>query len=229
MCKGKKECTELGTNPDLWSKKCPLTPPSWFENEIELFSKAIKLASLGNIQGSIKILREIKSDELRNWFCEHGQVSGRFRNKFLKIYKIKPVDITCDTLKSPDKYRNEVFKRDNFTCQYCGIKVVPKEVFEIYSKVIGRENFCTHGTNIERHGVILAFRANADHVIPWNRGGKTELENLVTCCWSCNYGKAGYTLEEIMLDNPKINYFCNQNWIGLTEYLDDLKRISRKK
>lgn len=229
MCKGQKECTELGTNPDLWSKKRSLTPPSWFKNEIGLFSIAVKLASQGNIQDSIKILKEIKSDELRNWFCEHGQVSGRFRNRILKRPKLKSNNIALDILKSPNKYRKEVFERDNFTCQYCGGKVIPEELFEIYSKVIGRENFCTHGTNIERHGVILAFRANADHVIPWNRGGKTEPDNLVTCCWSCNYGKAGYSLEEIMLDSPKFNDFRNQNWSGLTEYLDDLKRISRKK
>ncbi|MBP6912293.1 MAG: HNH endonuclease [Candidatus Pacebacteria bacterium] len=224
MCKGQKECIELGTDINSWNKKSPLLPPAWFANEINLFTKAVQLASIGDIKNSIKTLSKIRSDDLRNWYCEHGQVSGRFRNRILKIPKLKNKTVELDRLRSPDKYREEVFKRDNFTCQYCGGKVISKELLERYSKVIGKENFCTSGTNIERHGVVLAFRANADHVIPWNYGGMTNPENLVTCCWSCNYGKAGYSIDEIGLENPKNNHFTNSNWNGLSEYMDVLKK-----
>jgi hypothetical protein len=30
----------------------------------------------------------------------------------------------------------------------------------------------------------------------------TSLENLVTSCWSCNYGKLDATLEQIGISNP---------------------------
>jgi 5-methylcytosine-specific restriction endonuclease McrA len=35
-----------------------------------------------------------------------------------------------------------------------------------------------------------------DHVLPRSRGGKTEWENIVTCCVSCNRKKGGKTPEE---------------------------------
>lgn len=229
MCKGQKKCTELGIEPIFWDKKSPLPPPSWFKNEINLFSEAVRLATIGDIDNSLKLLLKIKSNNLRIWYCDHGQVSGRFRNRILKIPKSGNLSSGLDPLRSPDKYSEEVFKRDNFTCQYCSGKVIPKEVLNIYSKIIGEEFFRATGTNLERHGIILAFRANADHVTPWKYGGVTNAENLVTCCWSCNYGKAGYSLKEIMVDNPKRNNFNNSGWSGLTEYLSDLKRVYRSK
>lgn len=35
-----------------------------------------------------------------------------------------------------------------------------------------------------------------DHVLPRSRGGKTEWENIVTCCVACNRKKGGKTPEE---------------------------------
>ena len=55
----------------------------------------------------------------------------------------------------------------------------------------------------------------ADHVVPWNKGGQTNLQNLVTSCASCNYGKDGYTLEQLGLDNPFDSDPVMSNWIGL--------------
>lgn len=31
--------------------------------------------------------------------------------------------------------------------------------------------------------------ANIDHVIPWKHGGRTRIDNLVTCCVECNKRK----------------------------------------
>lgn len=63
--------------------------------------------------------------------------------------------------------RFEVFKRDGFTCQYCG-------------------------RNRDGDGVKL----HVDHVIPCKEGGGDELENLVTACQDCNLGKAAKLLDE---------------------------------
>lgn len=61
--------------------------------------------------------------------------------------------------------RFEVFKRDGFTCQYC--RRTPDE-----------------------DGVKL----HVDHVIPRKEGGGDEIENLVTACQDCNFGKAAKML-----------------------------------
>ena len=55
--------------------------------------------------------------------------------------------------------RFEVFRRDSYTCQYCGRRA-PE------------------------------FPLHVDHIIPWSKGGKTEIKNLLTACRECNLGKS---------------------------------------
>lgn len=223
MCRGQKSCTELTNNPKSWDKYSPLPPSNWFREQVDIFAEAVTIASQGNIEDSIRILETIRSNDLRDWYVEHGQMSGWFRNEQLGVKTPKPENVELDPLRSPDKHRKATFERDSYTCQYCGIKVIPKEIFAAYSKIVGLERFRPTGTNQERHGVVLAFRANADHVVPWVHAGQTNLSNLVTSCWSCNYGKSGYTLEEIALEDPRGRNLTNTNWAGLTEHLPALR------
>ena len=67
-----------------------------------------------------------------------------------------------DQKRIPARMRWDVLVRDDFTCQYCGRK---------------REEFPD-----------LALEA--DHVIAWSKGGRTNLDNLVTSCHDCNSGKS---------------------------------------
>lgn len=60
--------------------------------------------------------------------------------------------------------RINVYSRDRFQCQYCGVGPGSGEV---------------------RMG-DLTF----DHVVPRSRGGKTTWDNIVTCCQPCNRTKA---------------------------------------
>ena len=55
--------------------------------------------------------------------------------------------------------RFAVFRRDSYSCQYCGRRA-PE------------------------------FPLHVDHIIPWSRGGRTELANLRTACNECNLGKS---------------------------------------
>ena len=62
--------------------------------------------------------------------------------------------------------RNNIFKRDNWTCQYCGVKSKnPKKL-------------------------------TIDHVYPKCKGGGTQWTNLVTACPKCNSKKSNKTLKE---------------------------------
>ncbi|HUW43916.1 MAG TPA: HNH endonuclease [Bacillota bacterium] len=65
------------------------------------------------------------------------------------------------------KLRFEIFKRDNFICQYCGRN--PKE---------------------DKCKLVI------EHKIPRNKGGKDTFENLLTSCEECNYGKSDTLLEK---------------------------------
>ena len=73
------------------------------------------------------------------------------------------------------KCRFEIFKRDNFTCQYCGRK--PSD------------------------GVKL----HVDHMNPKINGGNEDMDNLITSCQDCNKGKFDYLLDlnKIKIKSPK--------------------------
>lgn len=64
------------------------------------------------------------------------------------------------------RLRTAVFERDSFTCRYCGTE------------------------DYERRWLV------ADHVVPPEKGGTDELDNLVTACRPCNKRKGGRTPEE---------------------------------
>ena len=79
--------------------------------------------------------------------------------------------------------------------------------------------------NSKRNGLTLGLRGVADHVDPYASGGETEADNLVTSCYSCNFGKAGYTLKQMGLNDPRARKPVNDDWNGLTEFLPALREI----
>jgi len=64
------------------------------------------------------------------------------------------------------KLRFELFKRDDFKCQYCG-----------------------------RSPSIDGCKLNIDHILPKSKGGTNEPKNLITSCFECNQGKKDILLE----------------------------------
>jgi len=63
------------------------------------------------------------------------------------------------------KLRFDVLNRDGNTCRYCGCKIGDKMANEEDCKLV------------------------VDHVIPLDKGGNNDMDNLVTACWVCNEGK----------------------------------------
>lgn len=75
--------------------------------------------------------------------------------------------------KSPPAARKrKVWKRDKWTCRYCGVRVEPLPAEARY------------------HRPHPARLATVDHVIPKSRGGSHRKANLVTACRACNQAKA---------------------------------------
>lgn len=77
---------------------------------------------------------------------------------------------------SPRPTRRNIFKRDNWTCQYCGKKTKNPKSLTI------------------------------DHVYPKSKGGDSSWTNLTTACQSCNTKKGDKTLKECKmspLSKPK--------------------------
>lgn len=160
---------------------------------------------------------------MRRWFDEHGQSSGGHRQRH---YQVAPPIVSpdeFDAVRSPARHELEVFKRDSYTCRYCGLKLLSKEVLIAFERVVGTSEFRTQGTNAQQHGVIHAFKIVADHVVPYKRGGRTHPDNLVSACPGCNYGKDAYTVEQLGIDNPFDHQPAVLDWDGLTSLIDGLR------
>ncbi len=223
MCRKLKGCTELESNPDNWSRECPLKPPSYFDESLDFLVKAYQLASKGQKKEAVKTLHKTRSNDLREWFMEHGSYSGwKHRVNILN----KPV---------PEKYlgeiesrryfyaieKNTIHIRDNYSCRYCGIRVLDMRVLKKLEKMLGREHFKATGkTNMDRHGTVFAFKATIDHVDPISNGGKTTIHNGVTACWNCNLGKYNALLSQMGMDDPRDRPFViKELWDGLLSSL----------
>lgn len=111
-----------------------------------------------------------------------------------------------------------VFERDGYRCRYCGIPVftqwqrgdIPRLITafpDLTEHVVCRDG-SLHGTG--KSGALtntdtakwLWMTASADHVWPASLGGPTTMDNLVTACAGCNYGKADWTLAQLDVLDP---------------------------
>lgn len=203
MCRKSKTCVLLGDDPACWNTTAPLPPPAWFESQAFLFRDAVRRVCSNELENALAILGKIRSEEMRDWFCVHGQNSGYFRSKKFPVELPRVASEQLDPRRSPAKFERAVFERDHYICRYCGLKVIAKEVMYALEKIVGVHMFRTQGCNDVQHGCIHAFKPVADHVIPHHLGGRTDLDNLVTSCPACNYGKYNYTIEQLGISDPR--------------------------
>lgn len=227
MCRGKANCEILGKDSTKWSKICPLPLPEYFDKAVDNFSNAVTSVIAEKLDESLHYLERCNSDSVKEFFIEHGQQSAYFRVVNRKeIDKVnlltKAENMTPRLIPSAEK---KVFIRDSYHCRYCGLRIISKEIFSEYSRIVGAEIFSVERENLRRNGLTLGLRGVADHVEPYAAGGLTEIENLVTSCYSCNFGKAGYTLEQLGIEDPRLRPPVADGWLGLTEYLPALKSI----
>jgi hypothetical protein len=223
MCRHSKSCVLLGGDSTAWSKLTPLAPPAWLDEQLTLFREAAEATAVGNRSRAIEFLGYMKSQEMRVWFEEHGQFSGKIRAEYLSLPNPKPGAQSLDPVRSPARFEKQVFHRDAYTCRYCGLKLLAKETLVAFEQAVGPQYFRTRGTNAQQHGIVHAFKIVADHVFPHKYGGKTSLENLVSACPSCNYGKYWYTTEQMGIDDPLSRQPTPFEWSGLASLVTGLR------
>jgi 5-methylcytosine-specific restriction endonuclease McrA len=227
MCIKKKICTELGTDPSTWSKYAPLPRPAWVEDQLPVLCDAIRAAAAGNLGTSLNLLRTMRSDDLRAWFVDHGKQAGFCRYPHLPHSASQVTTVIDERVRQPSKSQMElVFQRDGYRCRYCSLRIIPNYVFDLFGKIVGLDLFGTGGPAVQRHGGALTFRGCADHVVPHFLGGRTDMDNLVTACWPCNFGKDRFTVEEIGIEDPRRRSpLLSNDWDGLVSLVPQLQRV----
>lgn len=228
MCRGKANCSEL-LDHRLWSDRGPLPPPQWIRDHLESFYSGVRSAAKSDFAAAVQRFALIPDDEIRNWCIEHGQVSGNFRFRALGKPKGSPPRAGSGPRNIPSRLIASVLERDRCHCRYCGLPVIPREVLTALDRLLGGRAFRFKRKNSERHGAALVSWAQIDHVDPWSRGGATDMENLVTSCWACNYGKAGYEISQIGIADPRLREPVKAAWDGLKSLVPALRSLSLSK
>ena len=67
-----------------------------------------------------------------------------------------------------------------------------------------------------------------DHIEPVSKGGKDDLNNLITACFDCNRGKTNIRLDKIPAKLQENSEILKEQEAQLAEYRKFLKKIERR-
>jgi 5-methylcytosine-specific restriction endonuclease McrA len=113
--------------------------------------------------------------------------------------------------------KSQVHQRDGYHCRFCGMPVVRsktrKLIHQAYPQAV-----IWGDKEAQQHAAFQAMWAQYDHVVPHSRGGTNDLENLVLTCAPCNFGRAGYTLQEVAVTDPRSRLPVQSQWDGLERF-----------
>jgi 5-methylcytosine-specific restriction endonuclease McrA len=220
MCKDDLPCSIIGADVSTWPKDSLLIVPTWLTESILKFKTTLDLFLANDFEQMAKSIDSLRSEEIREFYSKHALWAFKTRasdkptgNKALQKLRMPSLRI-----------RNEVFVRDGYVCQYCTLPVVNTRVFHEFSKSVGVQTFSSEKSDTRANGVVLGFSATIDHVDPFSSGGDSDLSNLVTTCWGCNFGKLNYSIDNLGINDPrnfpkKVNF----TWNGLVDYIPRLK------
>ncbi len=126
------------------------------------------------------------------------------------------------TRPAPRRLQIEVFRRDNFTCRYCGRKTLFPAVLPLLSAhfpdlVPVHPNWKRDST----HPLYWDLTASADHITPRARGGSGDAANLATACYRCQDIKGHWLLSELRWTLLPVSV---EPWDGLSGLFDEAIR-----
>ena len=112
-----------------------------------------------------------------------------------------------------------VFQRDGWHCRFCGIQVITAEARKVLCDAFPNETHWAPSSYKRCHSALRAMTASLDHVVPHSRGGTNDLANLVTACYSCQFGRGNFTLAEVQMTDPRERHAVRTSWDGLLRVL----------
>lgn len=118
----------------------------------------------------------------------------------------------------PAAMRVEIATRDNWSCRYCGLRVVAPSALQQLHRQLPTMLPWGHPA-VHEHPAYRVLRCTFDHVVPHSRGGANDSENLVTACGACNFNKGNCSIDELQLLDPRSRPVNSSDWDGLFKRL----------
>lgn len=111
--------------------------------------------------------------------------------------------------------KEAVLERDGYRCRYCGLPVVSAEIRKIAHRLYPQEIPWMSSIPAEQHSAFQVTWLQYDHVVPHSHGGRSSEDNVVISCALCNFGKDGFTLRQLDLEDPRLREPIPTSFDGL--------------
>jgi len=201
-------------------ERSPLPYPKKFDEGIDRFVEAVKIAVSGEPERAREIVEAIDHEGMVKWYDETAQHVGSVR---LSMFGGKAGKRSSGGKRDMRLTRvRRIAARDGYLCGYCDIRVIEPEILKKIDTMLGGEILHKRSTprnNRSYHGIWLMTAVTLDHIEPLATNHDDSDENLVTCCWSCNFGKYHYTLQDLKLDEPMKGRGAATQWSGTRDLL----------
>ena len=183
--------------PDL--RPC-LRPP---KQEIAIAARLMKDAVTAHIEGRFgeaeNLLGQANIAAIKEWA---DSLIGKFSTYTTPRFRLSSSSkgsLPKEKARMPSsELKRMLHIRDGYHCRFCGTPIVRRQVrnrlVSLYPKVV-----LWGPRDADKHSAVFVMEAQYDHIVPHSKGGRNELENLVLTCLPCNYGRGGFTLEEMGL------------------------------
>lgn len=200
--------------------RAPLPYPTKFNTQIDQFIDAVEFAVLGDIRNARDLIESIDHKPMVQWFDETAQHVGSIRVAMLGGHPGKRSGGGKRDMRA-SRVRH-ITARDGYLCGYCDIRIVEPEILRKIDLMLGGgilQKRSVPRNNRSYHGIWLMAAATLDHIEPLSKNRDDSDENLVTCCWSCNFGKYHYELCELGLQAPTRERGQSTGWQGARDLL----------
>ena len=177
------------------------------------FRKACKLVEAGKLNEAESVLTNLDSDQLRQQFYATWEEYDRLNALAFRPLKDYPKIKKVGKRMPPAAVVREVYERDFWTCRWCSTPIIADKPIKAMHKQFPT-TFYKGTTNDSMHGLMLSSRVSLDHVLPHSFGGTNEIENLVTSCWPCQFGRGNDLIERLGLSDPREREPIPTDWDG---------------
>jgi HNH endonuclease len=163
-----------------------------------------------------ELFRLADMPEIRQWtksIWANSEVHVRFRSSEPTLAK----ELRAKERMPSQAEKARVHQRDGYHCRFCGMPVVRSQTRKLIHHAYPQA-VIWGDKDVQQHAAFQAMWAQYDHIVPHARGGTNDLENLVLTCAPCNFGRAGYTLQEVAVTDPRIRLPVQSQWDGLERF-----------
>ena len=196
-------------------RRCLLPPLPEHDLAADLLSGAADALLRHDLPQAANLLRE---SDLRPLEDYRNAVAGPINSAILRQASL-PVYARAHETTGPRMptlgVTKQLLARDGYRCRFCGSRVIVKEARRAFIKALPTV-VRWNGTNRGNHFGLAVLSASIDHLVPFQRGGRNDSDNLVTACNPCQFGRGHWLLDEVELQDPRMYPPNVDSWDGLT-------------